>query len=161
MPTVFTDDPLLFRCFFRFSTKNLTHVFNIQHRFGNYLTFSIPEKLKNSIFEMPIIPQTLNINKLRTTNAKSINLQIIRKLIEYPSKNVPVRAMFTLSVFEILLFVRRTVLPPAQQVQGTKGLMIDIISLNIPIQPLIHIVPKWLDRVYKFATFAARFLKCV
>ena len=69
---------------------------------------------------MPIIPQTLNINKLRTTNAKSINLQIIRKLIEYPSKNVPVRAMFTLSVFEILLFVRRTVLPPAQQGTGNE-----------------------------------------
>ena len=102
--------------------KNLTHVFNIQHRFGNYLTFSIPEKLKNSIFEMPIIPQTLNINNLRTTNAKSINLHIIRKLIEYSSKNVPVRAMFTLSVFEILLFVGRTVLPlpPAQQGTGNE-----------------------------------------
>ena len=34
------------------------------------LTLSGPDKLKNSIFEMPIITQTLNINDLRTTNKK-------------------------------------------------------------------------------------------
>ena len=27
-----------------------------------FVTFSVPEKLKNSIFEIPIIPKTLNIN---------------------------------------------------------------------------------------------------
>ena len=52
------------------------------------LTLSIPEKLKNSFFEMPIIPQTWNINNLRTTSAKSINVHNIRKLIEYSLKNV-------------------------------------------------------------------------
>ena len=47
-----------------------------------YLTLSVLEKLKNSIFEILIIPQTLNINNWRTTSAKSINLDSIRKLIE-------------------------------------------------------------------------------
>ena len=47
------------------------------------LTPSLQEKLKNSTFEMPIIAQTLNINKSRTTRAKSTNLHTIRKLIEY------------------------------------------------------------------------------
>ena len=35
---------------------------------------------------MPVNPQTLNINNLRTTNGKSINLHTIRKLIEYSLK---------------------------------------------------------------------------
>ena len=47
------------------------------------LTLSVPEKLKNSIFEMPKITQTLNISNLRTTSGKSINLDNIRKLVEY------------------------------------------------------------------------------
>ena len=38
------------------------------------LTLSVPEKVKKSIPEMPIIPQTLNINNVRTTSAKSFNL---------------------------------------------------------------------------------------
>ena len=50
------------------------------------LTLSVPEKLKNSIFEMPKFTQTLNINNLRTTCAKSINLHTIRKLVEYSLK---------------------------------------------------------------------------
>ena len=29
---------------------------------NKYLTLSLLEKLKNSIFQIPIIPQTLNIN---------------------------------------------------------------------------------------------------
>ena len=47
------------------------------------LTFSVPEKLKSSIFEMPVISQTLNINNTKTTSAKSIKLYTFRKLIEY------------------------------------------------------------------------------
>ena len=47
---------------------------------------AVLEKLKNSLFEIPIIPQTLNINNYRTTSAKSINLHIIRKFIEYSLK---------------------------------------------------------------------------
>ena len=75
-----------------------------------WLTLSVPEKLKNLIFEMPIIPQILNINNLRTTSAKSINLPTIRKLIEYSLKNVPVKAMFILTVFKLLLSKCRLVL---------------------------------------------------
>ena len=67
------------------------------------LTLSVTEKLKNSISEMPIITQTLNINNVRTTIAKSINLHTIRKFAEYSLKNVLAKAMFTLTVFEILL----------------------------------------------------------
>ena len=45
------------------------------------LTLSLLEKLKNSIYEMPIIQQTSNINNSRITRPKSINLHTIRKLI--------------------------------------------------------------------------------
>ena len=37
---------------------------------------------------MPIIKETLNINNLRATSAKSINLHNIRKLVEYSLNNV-------------------------------------------------------------------------
>ena len=50
------------------------------------LTHSVPGKLKNSIFEIPIITQTLNINNLRATSAKSFNLHTVRKLVEYSLK---------------------------------------------------------------------------
>ena len=69
-----------------------------------FLTLSVLEKLKISIFEMLIITQTLNINNLITTSGKSINLHTIRKLVEYYFKNVLANAMFTISVFEILLY---------------------------------------------------------
>ena len=51
--------------------------FSILKQFLISLTLPVPEKLKNLISEMPIIPQTLNINDLRTTSTKSINLQTI------------------------------------------------------------------------------------
>ena len=35
------------------------------------LTFSLMKVLKNSTFEIPVIPQTLNVNKKGTTNGKS------------------------------------------------------------------------------------------
>ena len=63
---------------------------------------------------MPIIPQTLNINNLKTTSARSINLHTIRKLIKYSLKNALVIAMFTLILFEILLFEGKLVLSAAQ-----------------------------------------------
>ena len=67
---------------------------------------------------MSIIPQTLNISNLRTTSAKSINLHTIRKLIKYSLEKVLVKTMFTLNVFQILLFERRFVLSIAQQGTG-------------------------------------------
>ena len=84
------------------------------------LTLSLPEKLENSIFEIPIISQNLNINNQRTTSAKSINLQIIRKLIEYFFKNAYVKAFFTLTVLKIFLLEGRLVLPPAQRDTGNE-----------------------------------------
>ena len=41
------------------------------------------KNLKISIFEIPKFIYTLNINNKKTTDAKSINLGTIRKLIEY------------------------------------------------------------------------------
>ena len=84
------------------------------------LTLSVPEKLKNSIFEMPIITKSLNINNLRTTSAKSINLPTIRKLVEYSFKIVRAKATFTLTVFETLLPKGRSVLWTAQQGTGSE-----------------------------------------
>ena len=82
------------------------------------LTLSVPKKFKNSIFEMPIIPQTSNINNLRGGSAKSINLHTIRKVIKYSLKKVSLKAMFTLNFFEILL-EGRSVLLLAER--GTKS----------------------------------------
>ena len=64
-------------------TRNIRSLFS--------LTLSVPENLKNSIFDMTIIPQTLNIHNLRTTSAKSINLHTIRELTEYSLKTVRVK----------------------------------------------------------------------
>ena len=56
-----------------------------------------------------MIPQTLNINNSRTTRSKSINLYTIRKLIEYSLKKIPIKEMFSLTVFEILMSKGRSV----------------------------------------------------
>ena len=98
----------------------LRRFWTILKRLWFCLTLSIPEKLKNSIFDMPIIPQLLNINNLRITSAKSISLHIIRKLIEYSWKNICVKAILTPTVFEILLSEGRTVLSPAQRGTGSE-----------------------------------------
>ena len=74
------------------------------------LTLSVPKKLKNSIFEMPKFTQTLNINNLRATCAKSINLHTIRKLVEYSLKIDVAKALFTRTVLEVLLSEGRSVL---------------------------------------------------
>ena len=72
---------------------------------------------------MPIITQTLNINNLKTTSAKSINLHTIRKLVEYSLKNFAAKTVFTPNVFEILLSEGSSVLSHAQRGTGAKGLM--------------------------------------
>ena len=101
----------------------------------------MPEKLKNVIFEMPIIPQNLNINNLRAAKAKSINLHTIRKLIKYSFKNVLQKAMFTLTGFEILLFVGRTVLSPSQQ-----GTVCERVKVSVKNQKNIRILLQLLDK---------------
>ena len=86
------------------------------------------EKLKNSIFEVLTIPQTLNINNQITTSTKPINLDIIRKLIEYFLKNMLVKEMFTLTLFEILLFKERSILSPTQWVQAVKWFKYSVLN---------------------------------
>ena len=58
------------------------------------LTLSLPENLNNSIFEKPIISQILVINNSRTIRAKSVNLQTLRKWIEYNFQKLGQRACF-------------------------------------------------------------------
>ena len=69
-------------------TYNLRRFWKVFKVFLFCLTLSVLEKLKKSIFERLIIAQTLNINNLKTTSAKSISLHTIRKLIEYSFKNI-------------------------------------------------------------------------
>ena len=92
------------------------------------LTLSVPGKLENSIFEIPVLPRILNINvRLMLEFLESDCLRcfvgfewflvflicltlsvpekyIIEKFIKYSLKKLPVKSMFTLTVIEILLF---------------------------------------------------------
>ena len=88
--------------------------------FSFCLTLSVPEKLENSIFEMPIITQNLIINNLRTTSAKSTNLHTMKNLVGYSLKGVVAKAMFILTVLEILLLESRSVLWRTQWSTGRK-----------------------------------------
>ena len=74
-----------------------------------------------SIFEVPVSRQTLNINNLRTTRAKSINLNTIRKIIEYSLKTAILKTIFILIVFEIFLLEFRSVLSPTQRGTGSES----------------------------------------
>ena len=95
--------------------------------------------MKNSIFEMPTIVETLNINNLRTTSAKSINMHTIRKLIEYSFKNVTVKAMFSLTVSKILLFKGWSVLPPSRRGAGSERVNVYFLKINKIYFLLLHI----------------------
>ena len=69
--------------------------------------------------------------------AKSLNQHAIRKLIDYSLKKFSVKAMFTLTIFEILLLIGRTELSPAgKRVQGAKGYSlnknVNVSNLNFP-----------------------------
>ena len=100
------------------------------------LTLSVPEKLKNSIFEMPINPQTLNINNLRTTNGKSINLHTIRELIENSLKMFCKGNVYSY-LFEIRLSEHRPVLSPAQRGAGNERVKYGF-TLNIYLYTYIY-----------------------
>ena len=80
---------------------------------------------------MPIIPQTLKMNNLRSTRAKSINLHTIITLTEYSFLKILGKATFTLSVFEILLFECRSVFKSkvSTWVQGAKEIMVEIFTI--------------------------------
>ena len=73
------------------------------------------KKLKNSIFEMPIITQNLNINNLRTTTAKFCQPAYHWKACLIFFKKYSAIVMFALIDFEMLLSQGRSVLRPAQQ----------------------------------------------
>ena len=66
---------------------------------------------------MPIITQTLNIDNLRITSAKSVNLH---STVKYSLKNVAAKAMFTPTVFKILISEDKSVLSPAQRGTGSE-----------------------------------------
>ena len=72
---------------------------------------------------MSIILQTLSINNLKTASGTFINLNTIRKFINYSLKKgcCKSKAVYTLTVFQILLFEGRLVLSPAQWITGTKS----------------------------------------
>ena len=86
-----------------------------------------------------MIPQSLNINNLRTTGAKSIKLHIIRKLIEHSLKRVLV--VFTFTAFEILLFEGRSVVSPAQ-----RGTWNERVKVSVKNQKNIWILLKLLEK---------------
>ena len=110
---------LLLKLLEKWLTYKVTRFWMVFNSFWFCFTLSVAEKLKNSIFEIPIILQNLNINNWRTTSAKSINLIIITKLIKYSFKNVRVKAMFTIILLEILLFESRSVLSTRQRGKGS------------------------------------------
>ena len=85
--------------------------------------FNLSLKLKNSIFEMLIIPQTLNINNSRTTRAKYISLHTIRKLIEYSLKNFQQRQCLLLPISRYWCPKVSRYYHPLSAVQGAKRLI--------------------------------------
>ena len=79
------------------------------------------EKLKNSVFEDPIISQTLSIkNYKKIKNTEIISLHIIRNLMKKSLKILLVETMFTFTVFQILLLEIFLVLRPTQRFPGIK-----------------------------------------
>ena len=66
----------------------------------------------------------------------------MRKLIEYSSKNVVVKAMLALTIFEILLFLGRSVLSPAQ-----RGARSENVKVLVKKQKNIRILLKLLEKL--------------
>ena len=59
------------------------------------------------LVSIPITPKILYTSNLRTTSAKSVSRDIMRRLIKYSFLNIVVKAMITLKVFGMLLFEAR------------------------------------------------------
>ena len=91
-----------------------------------------------------ILPKNLNINNLRTTSAKSINLHTIRTLIQYSF------LFFALTVFEMLLSEGKSVLSPAQRGTGSEGVKVSVKNQK-NIRNLLEMLEKWLT--YKLRKF--------
>ena len=84
------------------------------------LTLSLPENLNNSIFEKPIISQILVINNSRTIRAKSVNLQTLRKWIEYNFQKLGQRACFFLPFLRYWCLKEGRYYQKVSRVQRTK-----------------------------------------
>ena len=123
------------------------------------LTLSVSEKLENSIFEMLIITQDLNINNLRTRSGKSINLHIIKKLVDYSLKDAAAKVMFIFTLLQILMSEDRSLLWPSQR--GTVTERVKVLVKNPKnIVNLLKFLEKWLNykltkvwNVFKFFSF--------
>ena len=120
------------------------------------LTLSVPEILEKLLFVTLIIPQTWNINNLKTTRAKSLNLHTITKLIKYSLKNISVKVVFNVTVFEILQFEGRLLLSPAQQRTESKRIKLSVKNQK-NIWVLLKIPEKWLT--FKLGRFSMEMLE--
>ena len=114
------------------------------------LTLSVPGKLKKSIFEMPIITQTLHVKNLRATSVKSIILNTNRNLVKYSLKNFLEKAIFILIFLETLLSEVRSVLRLSQRGIGSKRVKVSVRNLK-NIGNLLKLLEKWLT--YKLRRF--------
>ena len=93
---------------------------------------------------MLIITQDLNINNLRTRSGKSINLHIIKKLVDYLLKDVAAKVMFIITVLQILLSEDRSLLWPSQR--GTVTERVKVLVKNPKhIVNLLKFLEKWLN----------------
>lgn len=113
--------------------------------------FLVVEKVKNSVFENPIISQTLSIkNYIKIKNVETISLHIIRNIMKKYFKMLLVETMFTLTVFQILLFEVFLVLRPTQRFPGIK-----LVKFNWKtkknVRLLVVFLKKWL--CYKLRGF--------
>ena len=118
---------LLFKILGKWLSYKFRRFWMVFSLFLFWVTLSVLEKSKKLIFDVPVIPQTLNINNWRTTGEKSINLDTIRKLIVYPLKTSLWRQCL------LMQFLRYCCWNVGRHCQGTKGLRIfrSVISLSV------------------------------
>ena len=116
------------------------------------LTRLLLEKLKNSIFEIPIIPQALNINNYRIASESLstwISLEILSNTL---LKNLWSKTMFTITAFEKLLLEVRLLLSPDQWGTGSEKVKFSMKKLK-NIRLLLKLLEKWLTfKVRRFWT---------
>ena len=116
------------------------------------LTRLLLEKLKNSIFEIPIIPQALNINNYGIASESLstwISLEILSNTL---LKNLWSKTMFTITAFEKLLLEVRLLLSPAQWGTGSEKVKFSMKKLK-NIRLLLKLLEKWLTfKVRRFWT---------
>ena len=96
--------------------------FNFFFFFWYSLTLPELEKLKTATFVTPINAHILNVNKKRTTSARSINLDNIKNLIEYSLRKArKSQCVFSLFLKTCCSKVGKYYVPHSES-QGPKGL---------------------------------------